>query len=134
MNLYNYYTKPTELNGYSESTVKVPELAYHHAQKIIKGRWIEGEAAISKDPLTAYQYANYILKRRFARGEPSIARDPTYAYFYAHDVIKGRFPEGEFAINSGPHSKDYYAMVNKMEKEARIEANQKRERDDSDFQ
>jgi hypothetical protein len=57
------------------------------------------EKAISRySPDHSYWYANRIIEGRFIEGEEIISKSSTYSYFYAVDVIKGRFVAGEDAI------------------------------------
>jgi hypothetical protein len=84
-----------------------PEQAYWYAKDIIKGRWPEGEAAISKHPYWAYYYARDVIKGRWPEGESTIAKDSQEAYWYAKDIINGRWPEGEEAIANSDYKDEY---------------------------
>jgi len=85
-----------------------PYRAYYYATDVLKGRWLEGEAALATDPGWAYRYARDVLMGRFPEGEAAIATDPDWAYHYARDVLKGRFPEGEAAIATDPDWAELY--------------------------
>lgn len=76
--------------------------AFGYADKIDKGRWPEGEPAITTDPRWAFKYAREIIDGRWPEGEPAIAADPHVAYSYAKNVIRGRWLDGEAAIAKSP--------------------------------
>jgi hypothetical protein len=82
--------------------------AYRHAMCVIKGRFTEGEAIISKDSEWAYYYARDILKGRWLEAEKIIAQNGEYACYYAFNVVKGRFLEGEQVIAKHYWSKRHY--------------------------
>lgn len=56
-----------------EEIMANPESAYRHARFIVKGRWPDGETAISGDPWWAYMYANDVVNGRWLEGEYAIA-------------------------------------------------------------
>lgn len=65
---------------------------------------------LAKDAKYSYIYAEKVLKGRFPEGEASIAKDPDLAYAYAKHIIKGRFPEAEetfFKFNANWGSRDF---------------------------
>lgn len=67
--------------------------AYYYARDIIKGRWIEVESFIMKDPTWAHLYSRDVIKGRWLDAEPIIMTDTLMIYYYAKDVIKGSWPE-----------------------------------------
>jgi len=79
-----------------------PYHTYLYAKDVIKGRWMEGEEEIKKDPESAYYYARGVIKGRWLEGEEEIKKDPIWAYNYVREVIKGRWPEGEEEIRKNP--------------------------------
>ena len=50
------------------------ETAFYHARDKVKGRYVEGEYTISKNPMYAFLYARDILHGRFLQGEPAMKR------------------------------------------------------------
>lgn len=108
MNLYTFYNKPEELDGYDNMLTTVPVLAYTHSREIQR-RFPEGEAAIAKDAHYSVLYAVHRLGSRFPAGEATIATDPSSSVDYARDVLNDRFPEGEAAIATTPQSAFFYA-------------------------
>ena len=70
-----------------------PKYAVQKARKGKKlNRWeIED---LAKDPEQSFFYANKVLRGRFLEGEPAIARS-VHAYEYAKNVVKGRWEEVE---------------------------------------
>ena len=85
-----------------------PELAWIYVSRIIRGRWIEGEAVIMKDPINAYCYAFTIIQGRWLEAEPYIMKDPWYALVYAKNVIKGRWKEAEPVILEHDFTRHHY--------------------------
>jgi hypothetical protein len=88
--------------------VKQPGAAYNYAFRVLRGRFPEGEAAISRVADLAYDYAWTILSNdpewvkikghehgRWPEAEDTIKMDPHSASFYAEYVIKGRWEEAE---------------------------------------
>lgn len=71
-----------------------PKYAVQKARKGKKlNRWeIED---LAKDAEQSLLYAERVLKGRFPEGEPAIAQDHELAFQYAKGVIKGRFEEAE---------------------------------------
>jgi hypothetical protein len=65
-----------------------PGRAYRYARDVIKGRFEEGEDAISMDHVYAYWYAKYVVKGRFEKGEDAISKHPEYADWYAREVLR----------------------------------------------
>lgn len=54
-----------------------PQYATLYAANIIKGRWVDGEAAIARDAMNSYRYAIFVLKRRkFPAGEDAMIASP----------------------------------------------------------
>ena len=73
-------------NNFDE-LVKVSEMEeayvlYAYAVYAIKGRFEEGEEAISKNAETSYRYAVIALKGRFEEGEEAISKDSIYNRLY----------------------------------------------------
>lgn len=85
MNLYRYFNKPEELNGYEDRLTLVHNLAFSHANSEIRGRFPEGESAIAKDVRHSYIYAKHVLKGRFPAGESIIAKNPMYRDRYNNE-------------------------------------------------
>lgn len=46
-----------------------------YAKEVIKGRWLEVEPKLMKDPYRAYTYARYVIKDRWIEAEPYIRQD-----------------------------------------------------------
>ena len=63
------------------------------------------------NPALAYDYATTVIKGRFPDGEAAISRSAKYSYLYAMNIIKGRWPEGEAAISKDKH---FYILYTKM--------------------
>lgn len=70
--------------------------AYAYASRVLKGRFEQGEEALSKGYAEAY--ACHVLKGRFEKGEDSLAADARVALNYAKNALKGRFEKGEKVI------------------------------------
>ena len=87
---------------------KDPRTALLFAQKIIGGRFPDGEKAIAQDSESSLEYA-LLIKKRFPQGEPSIASNPNHAIEYAEKVLKGPFPACEPALSCNPASACAYA-------------------------
>lgn len=75
-----------------------PAYSYSYAKDILKGRFEQGEPAISKNASYSLKYAKDVLGGRFELGEKSIARNVETAYEYARDIIKERWYTGEKEI------------------------------------
>lgn len=123
LNLFGYYTHPEQLVGHAylkEALAFIEEpaswkddktpskeqlapilniikndghLAYNYAITVIKGRFLEGEAAIIKDATHIVSYATEIL-----------AKDPEWPY------PNGRWPEAESTILKHPYMIITYIM------------------------
>ncbi len=62
----------------------------------------------------AYEYARDIVKGKYPDGEEAISKSPYYSYAYAMYILEGRFPQGEKAISSEiEYLLDYNAMLRK---------------------
>lgn len=91
MNLYEFHSEPTQLDGFDNSRnnpyvfverwqslrfpkfpkdlspkqissiAKVPEFAFYYAKDVVKGRWLEAEPYIMKHPNWWYSYENFFL-------------------------------------------------------------------------
>lgn len=78
--------------------------ASHYAITYLKGRWIEAEPFIMKDPYCAHNYARLVIKDRWIEAEPYIIKEYKAMIYYAQDVIKGRWYEAEEIIkNTGSY-------------------------------
>ena len=110
---YKYALKNGKINAHGEKLIKNDGFyAYYYAENIIKGRWIEAEAAISKTICPSYKYAKNILKRRFIEAESTLCKDGYYAYNYAVDIIKDRWVEAEDVIKEEKcHARPYVREV-----------------------
>ena len=73
----------------------IAQVLYCYACDTIKGRWVEAEPYIKKNPEWAYCYALHVIKGRWTEAECYIKKDPEHAYWYAYYIIKGRWPEAE---------------------------------------
>lgn len=89
--------------------VNNPVSSYQYAYYTLKGRFPEGEPAISKNVGLSFLYAKDILKGRFELAEPIIGTSARFSYHYAYYVLKDRFEMGEPAINSDPYYSKLYA-------------------------
>lgn len=87
-----------------------PKYAYKYAKDVLRGRFPEGEAAITRRSGESCWYAYYVLHGRFPAGEPRIKKS-RFAAWYAMNVIKGRWPEAELdmASKTNTWSGKYYA-------------------------
>lgn len=70
-------------------------LSYVYAHHNLRGRFIEAEPYIMKNPKIASMYADNIIKGRWLVAEPYIMKDPCWALDYAQCVIRGRWVEAE---------------------------------------
>jgi hypothetical protein len=71
---------------------------YLYAKDVIEGKWAEGEEILAKDAYYSCEYAKNVLFGRFIKGEKAIAKSGEHSAFYAITVINGRFEKGENAI------------------------------------
>jgi hypothetical protein len=55
---------------------------YFYAYYVIKGRWLEAEETIKKDPKHAVFYAMNVIKDRWIEAENIILKEPISTYFY----------------------------------------------------
>lgn len=91
-----------------------PAWSYYYARNVLRGRYPEGEAAISQDPIVAFSYAKHVIKGPWLLGEPAIASAPNSAFAYAKEIIKGPWKPGEDAIKSDPVlANQYKEFLNK---------------------
>jgi hypothetical protein len=81
---------------------------------LIKGRWVEAEEFIEKDPGYAYHYAYNIIKGRWIEAEETIKKDPRRAYCYAYYVIKSRWIEAEEFIKQDVVWWNHYKNSSKL--------------------
>lgn len=120
--------KVTEAGAYytAAQSLQSPARAFTYADKVIKGRWPEGEKVILRHAYWAGRYAAEVLHARWPEAEAVIlaavksvgdnARNDVICYdarddavCYAHDVIHGRWPEVEAYILTNPDSAVGYA-------------------------
>lgn len=107
INLYNYHSNPSTLNGYNDRMRLVPEEAYEYALKKQK-RIPELEPIIMKDLAFAYRYAKNIIKSRWPEAESLIMKNSAFAYGYAKYIIKGRWLEAEPYVMKNPYWGAFY--------------------------
>lgn len=80
MNLYDYYTRPQDLNKYAIAQDTVPVLFF---DKLSRKELIKKKSAFTTDAHYAYQYAQYIIEKPFPEGEPVIRTSPEMSYNYS---------------------------------------------------
>lgn len=115
-NVYNYSEHPSV-------AILSAEYAYYYSCRILKGRWIEAEDIIFKNPFYArlygiryeicrermekilmtniyasYNYARFNIYGRWLPGEKIISTHAYYSYWYALNVVNGVWPPGEQII------------------------------------
>lgn len=88
---------------------KNPNIAYFYACSVVKDRWTIAEKTMSVSPDTAFRYAEDVCKGQFPLGEKAIATHPLYAFKYAKEILKVRWPAGEPAIATDPELSVRYA-------------------------
>jgi hypothetical protein len=86
------------------SLTNKPESVSHYEHR----EYIQKNIALSS-PREAYYYALQVLKGRFQDGEKAISTDAEYSYRYAKDVLKDRFEAGESAILSSAYKEKYHS-------------------------
>jgi hypothetical protein len=74
--------KQTQLN----QIAALPETAYYFAKEVVKGKWEQGERAISKTPRTAFYYALVCLDGPFDLGRYTIEQSHQFKYRYSRLV------------------------------------------------
>jgi hypothetical protein len=92
-----------------------------YAEKVLCGRFVEGENAISTSAAQSFLYARDVLNRsRFELGEKAISESPYYAKEYAIKIIRKRWKLGEPAILTDADCAVEYAieLMNSNWKEA----------------
>lgn len=94
---------------YLDIIAKDSKCIIEYAQKVLRGRFLQGEEEILKDPKTCFAYARYGIRSRFFEGEHVIATNAHASYWYALEVIYGRFPAGEKIIATSPGFSYMYA-------------------------
>lgn len=88
-----------------------------YAQKVLEGRFIEGEEVIKTNAAQSYLYAKDVILGEWKDGENIISKDPLYALRYAQNVLRNQFPKGEKAIaTNGDYSYEYSRIVGRFEK------------------
>lgn len=146
MNLYKFYSKPTELMYHeSDKSDKIPAVAWqkyqptgdliYHSKTFAKSaeyaykyadiydmEFPEGEEAIATSHKYSYEYAKWVLRGRFEKGEAAIGTEPYYSYYYARDILlkdypAKNFPEGEKVMKTDT---TVWKMYNKRLKEAKL--------------
>lgn len=109
MNIYEFFDRPEELNGYESCQTFVPTLIMEHIRAFdLKERCPSFEKVLAKKASTAIEYALFIGER-FYEGEPTILKNGRAIYLYARDVIKGAWPEGELMISKDATHSYFYA-------------------------
>lgn len=105
-----YNDKPSELKKREDMIAKSPYYSYLYARDFLNGPFPKGEKIITTDGKFSYFYARYVLARRFPAGEDAIAKDHAeWAYRYAKEIIEGPWPEGEKVIASDYRYAFFYA-------------------------
>ena len=114
MNLYEFHSKPEELNGYEERVYHVPVLAlsalFQFSNRKDKDKL---EWCISKDAKASFRYTS-VTGERFKIGEDAIASDPYYSFYYARNVLKGSFPAGEEAMKHTSYWNQYQNFLERL--------------------
>lgn len=91
---------------------KNPQCSKLYAQKVLDGRFVEGEEAIITNTAQTYLYAKDVIRGPWKKGESTLANDSWYALEYARNVTGARFPKGEKEISkSGKSSLEYAKTV-----------------------
>ena len=85
------------------------DFAYLYARKVLRKRFIPGEAAIAKGPDVAFEYVKTIVRKPWPLGEAAISKVPSYAFEYALNILMGPFPLGENAISRDTELSHRYA-------------------------
>ena len=67
------------------------ENSWDLARYVIKGRFLLGEAAISKDAEYSFWYAKYVIRGSWTQELAVMC--PCWLFLYAKDVSKGRLPK-----------------------------------------
>ena len=143
MNLYEFHSKPEELNGYEDRICYVPKLAFEALEEnpnrpdkdklenaitknakqsymyscyTLKGPFPKGEDAIAKDTKYSTWYAKYVLKGPFPKGEDTIAKDAWLSYEYAKEVLNGPFPKGEETLRNSRLWSGYQSFLKDLKK------------------
>jgi len=81
---------------------------YYNKQPFESSKYLYNREHLwAKSAEISYWYAVRILRGRFLAGEAIVAIDAGWACAYAIDVIKGRFIEAESVIKANP----YYASL-----------------------
>ena len=119
---YNYAREVGTDKEIEKSISASAAYSYLYALTVLKGRFLQGEVAISKDDYYSKRYAKEVLKFNFKDGYDLIidsvflktfhdlvgVNTPEQAYYYAKLVRKGRFKEGEHLINKSSAIKEKY--------------------------
>jgi len=81
-----------------------PKLTYIYAKEIIRGKIKdEWEEIIAQDPHYSFNYSLYVLRGPFIKGEDAISKNAELSYVYAK-LLRNRFIKGEktiIKINTG---------------------------------
>ena len=84
--------------------VKHPYLTYIYAKEIVRGKIKdEWEEIIAQDPHYSFNYSLYVLRGPFIKGEDAISKNAELSYVYAR-LLRNRFIKGEktiIKINTG---------------------------------
>jgi hypothetical protein len=74
--------------------------------------------AIAGDSHFSYLYARDVLKGRFAEGEKAISQKADWSYLYALNILEGRFELGEKAISENSYySQKYQEFLKTLKKD-----------------
>ena len=92
MNLYNYHNEPESLINYDEAHEKMPFFILKRYTS--RDDYREREQAFTHEAEYAYKYAKAVKRGRFPEGEDAISKSIRYSKLYAK-VINDSFPEGE---------------------------------------
>jgi hypothetical protein len=81
-----------------------PYLTYRYAKEIVRGKVKdEWEDIIAQDPHSSFNYSLYVLKGPFIKGEDAISKNAELSYVYAR-LLRNRFIKGEkiiIKVNTG---------------------------------
>lgn len=101
---------------------KLSNLCYLYAERVLEGRWVEGEDVIALSAESSVDYAEF-LGCRFEMGEGVIMRDPVFAVRYAERVLEGRWVSAEsFILGDVENAIEYCSLIGDrwLELESRI--------------
>lgn len=109
INFYNYYNDRLDNQQlYAEPLKYVSPMSEQYKDEVEPILHI-----IKKSPSYAYWYAR-LIKGRWIEAEPYIMRDPVYVFYYAIGVIRGRWLEAEPIIRTNGHWWESYCRTFKI--------------------